>query len=274
MIEYSCADFTFPVLGHEQALKLIKLMGFDWVDIGLFTDRSHIQPEDQLDEPAKKGAMLSHLAGEIGLGISDVFLQSALDCNDRAINHPDTKIRQEEREKFKRLVEYTLAAGCEHITCLPGVHTGTPDCNDICAEELSFRCEYARKFGITYSIEPHLGSIMSTPKDALYMLERCEDLTLTLDHSHYISQGFSTDDVTPLVKYAKHFHVRGASNGNMQTSVKESTTDFPKALRGLKETNYAGKICFEYCWLEWENCNRTDNVSETLLLRELIEKAL
>jgi hypothetical protein len=41
----------------------------------------------------------------------------------------------------------------------------------------------------------------------------------------------------------------------------------------MKETNYKGYIGVEYTWSEWENCNRTDNLSETILLRDLLREA-
>ncbi len=61
MIEFSCSDFSFPLLSHEKALELISLMDFKQVDIGLFKDISHIQPKGQLDFPAKKGEALRKL---------------------------------------------------------------------------------------------------------------------------------------------------------------------------------------------------------------------
>ena len=32
-------------------------------------------------------------------------------------------------------------------------------------------------------------------------------------------------------------------------------------------------MAVEYVWTEWGQCNRTDNVTETLLLRSLLDKA-
>ncbi len=38
----ACADFTFPLLPHANALDLIAMLGIKGVDIGLFEDRSHL----------------------------------------------------------------------------------------------------------------------------------------------------------------------------------------------------------------------------------------
>ena len=34
--KFASADFTFPLLEHDKVIKLIGLLGFDGIDIGLF----------------------------------------------------------------------------------------------------------------------------------------------------------------------------------------------------------------------------------------------
>jgi hypothetical protein len=36
----------------------------------------------------------------------------------------------------------------------------------------------------------------------------------------------------------------------------------------LAASGYRGYLAVEYVWIEWENMNRCDNVSETLLMRD------
>ena len=43
-LKLACADFTFPLLSHENALQLIAMLEFKGVDIGLFEERSHLFP--------------------------------------------------------------------------------------------------------------------------------------------------------------------------------------------------------------------------------------
>ena len=43
-LRLACADFTFPILPHDQVLQLIAMLGIKGVDIGLFEDRSHLRP--------------------------------------------------------------------------------------------------------------------------------------------------------------------------------------------------------------------------------------
>jgi hypothetical protein len=58
----------------------------------------------------------------------------------------------------------------------------------------------------------------------------------------------------------------------LQTVVKESTIDYARVVKIMKETHYSGYIGVEYTWNEWENCNKTDNISETIILRDLIKE--
>jgi sugar phosphate isomerase/epimerase len=273
-IEFSCADFAFPTLPHHKVLRLISLMEFSWVDIGVFKDRSHLQPADQFGEPEKTGAALKKAASDSGLGINGIFLQSSLDFAEAAINHPDAGVRSRERETFLRAVDYTLAAGSRHLTGLPGVDFGTDESPKLCVQELAWRVETAKKRGVVYAVEPHLGSIMGTPEKALAVLEEVDGLTIALDHSHFTFQGISLDRIGPLTKYASILHARGAAKGEAQTSFERNETDFAQVANHLREVRYGGRICMEYCYLRWENLNRTDNISETMKLRQFLAKEL
>jgi len=274
MQKFSCADFAFPHLSHENSLKLIKLMGIDYIDVGLFEDRSHIQPSGEFTDPEKNGALLKQKASDCGLGVIDIFMQTSLDFMEVAINHPEASVRNTQREIFKKLCDYSLAAECHHVSGLPGVYFDENSWS-LCADELLWRVDYAKNLGLSYSVEAHYGSIIQDPKKALKMLqEDAKGLTLALDHSHYTFQGIPTAEIRPLMDYAAHMHARGAKPGEMQCSVERNDTDFALVAEHIKSAGYEGAICLEYTYTAWENCNRTDNVSETILLKDLLTKYL
>jgi hypothetical protein len=52
--------------------------------------------------------------------------------------------------------------------------------------------------------------------------------------------------------------------------MKDNIIDFTAIRDALQKRNYPGWMCLEYVWVDWEGCNRTDNVSETILLRDLL----
>ena len=165
-LKLACADFTFPLLAHEQAFKLIALLGFRGVDIGLFEDRSQLQPSHVKPNPAASARALSQKVADAGLEFADIFFQ-APSFEQMAANHPDAGAL------FLRRLEFALRCTATHLTGLPGVEwDGVPFETSLqrSADELAWRVEQARQAGVVYSVEAHFGSIVPTPQKAMQLL--------------------------------------------------------------------------------------------------------
>lgn len=275
-MKFSCADFTFPLLPHEKVLSLIKLLDIPAVDLGIFEGRSHHYPSQVVPDPE---GMAARLRGELdrhGLQAADVFVQTGAEPPVAAANDPDPAVRAKNRETLEAMVLFARALGCRHVTGLPGVlHDGVDPRQDwaLAVEETAWRVDCAKNVGLTYAIEPHVGSILPDPETTMKFIGDCPDITLTLDYGHFAYQGMSNESVHPLLPHASHFHARGGANGQLQSTMKDNTIDFEAVLNGLKAAGYDGYLCLEYVYVDWEGCNRTDNVSETLLLKAALEKA-
>ena len=266
------ADFTYPLLTHDQVLDVMVMLGYQGVDIGLFQDRSHLQPSDILPNLAASARELSAKVAGRGLDFADIFFQSS-SFEVMTANHPDAAERARSREFFQQMLEFTVRCNARHMTGLPGLKWGQePHETSLkrCAEELVWRVEKAKEVGVTFSVEPHLGSVAPTPQDALRLVELAPGLTLTLDYTHFTYQGFPDSDVEPLIPYASHFHARGACRGRLQAPSKENVIDYPRVLRALNNAGYTGYIGIEYVWQDWERNNEVDNISESILLRDEI----
>ncbi len=273
---FACADFTFPLLEHDKTITLIGLLGFDGIDVGLFENRSHLQPSVVFGDASGNGRTLRQKAEDAGICVADVFLQCDVDFEPRAINHPDAAVRARARDWFLRTLEYAEAAGSRHVTCLPGV-SFEPEETDSFAratEELAWRVEQAHKACITFGTEAHTGSIADTPQKALRLVQETEGLTLTLDYTHFAIAGIPDAQVHPLIPHASHFHARGAAKGVLQAVLSENTIDYAQIVRLMQDAGYSGFIGVEYIWMEWQNANRVDNVSEGIQLRKLMEKVM
>jgi sugar phosphate isomerase/epimerase len=273
---FSCTDFTFPLLSHRNALKLISMLGIGAVDIGFLQDRSHIQPSHVAADPLGEGEKLRKTLEGEGLAAADIFLQSAMDFSSLALNQVQEEARKKAREDFLCALQFAEGCGSNHVTCLPGVFF-PEDAGDASLErarsELAWRVEQAAAHGIILGIEAHRGSIADTPARAKALAESVPGLTLTLDYSHFIRSGFSQAEVAPLLAYARHFHARGASPQMMQTPLKESSVDFVQVVKDMKAAGYRDVITLEYVYENWEDNFRVDTVSETILLKQLIESA-
>jgi sugar phosphate isomerase/epimerase len=274
MFKFSCADFTFPVLERPAALRLVKLLGFDHVDIGLFARSEHFSPIDLRADPVSYTTQVLQDLDAAELQASDVFVQIGLDPSQCAANDPSSTIRLTNRELFSHALEFCVATRCKHLTGLPGVfHSAIPRGTDLefAAEEAEWRMSECKSAGIEYAIEPHVGSICGEVESARAFLDRVEGLTLTLDYGHFVMAGENSAQVHELLPFASHVHVRGGAPERLQTSVDENVIDFDGMLARLAQLDFDGFLALEYVWMDWKGCNRTDNVSETILLRRALE---
>jgi len=272
-LKLACADFTFPLLTHDQALDVIAMLGFDGADIGLFQGRSHLQPADQFADVSISARQLRQKLDARELKCADVFLQMDPDLGAFAINHPEVSRRQKAREWFERTLEYATACGCGHVTALPGVAFDGVDVSDsfkLSCAELSWRVERARQANLVFGIEAHVGSIVPTPREALRLVQAVPGLTLTLDYTHFAYVGLPDNEVEPLLAHASHFHVRGACRDRLQTSFKNNVIDYRRIVQVMNERKYPGYVGIEYVWTDWQHCNECDNLSETILFRDYL----
>jgi len=275
-MKLACADFTFPLLPHDKSLDLIASLDLEGVDIGLFEKRSHLWPSKEFRDVSKNARALRRKLDDRGLACADIFLQCDPDFTPYASNHPDKARRRKAADWFRKAVEYACEAGSKHVTGLPGVEfsgeESTRDSFRRAAEELSWRVEEARSAGITFSVEPHIGSIVPTPEKTLKLIEATPGLTLTLDYTHFTRVGMEDSRIEPLCAHAGHIHTRGARKGRLQAPLKENSIDYARVVQMLKKSGYAGWLGIEYVWMDWEHCNECDCVSETILFRDLLRK--
>ena len=267
----ACSDFTFPLLTHNGALQLVSMLGFAGVDIGLFEERSHLWPSNEFRNAARSARSLRRKLDDLDLEPADIFLQMSMDFAPYAINHPQRTRRQKARDWFLKAVEYAAECGCRHVTTLPGVRNPGESRADSFArsvEELNWRVTRAGAHDIVFGVEPHVGSLVPRPKSAERLVEAVPGLTLTLDYTHFTRIGLPDSDVEPLMKYASHFHARGARRGRLQTSFDKNAIDYRRVVEVMKATGYAGWLGVEYIWIDWEHCNECDNVSETVRFRD------
>jgi sugar phosphate isomerase/epimerase len=277
-LKLASADFTFPLLPHDKVLDLIAALEMDGIDIGLFEGRSHLWPSREFRNVAKSAKSLCRKLDDRGLKPADVFLQMNPDFVPFAINHPQASRRRRARDTFLRTLDYASRLGSPHVTTLPGVYFETQESQaeswKRSQEELAWRVERAKAQRILFSIEAHVGSLAPSPKEAERLVKGVPGLTLTLDYTHFTRLGMPDGAIEPLVKYASHFHVRGAQKGRLQTSFKANTIDYKRVLRSMRKTGYNGYLGIEYVWIDWEHCNESDNLSETILFRDFLRSAM
>jgi sugar phosphate isomerase/epimerase len=273
----ACADFTFPLLEHDQALQLISMLRVEGVDIGLFENRSHLWPSREFVHTASAAKRLKERFDELSLRPADIFLQMDPDFVAHAINHPDTNCREKARDWFQHALEYARTLGCLHVTALPGADFDSEAHEDSLGraiDELAWRVEQSQAMGVVFGTEAHVGSIATTPEGAAELIEKVPGLTLTLDYTHFTKEGVRDTRIEPLVKYASHFHVRGARSGRLQAGFEQNTIDYERVLTAMKEADYRGWLGLEYVWTDWEHCNECDNLCESIRYRDYLRETM
>ena len=274
-LRLACADFSFPLLSFEQTLDLIAMLAIPGVDIGLFEGVHHLTPSEEFRDLKGSARRLKTALEDRDLELADVFMVAALDRESLAPNNPDPEELRKSREALDRGLEYISLAGGSHMTQLPGVPfdgDSVEDSFERAAEELVWRVDRAREFGVTYAVEPHLESIIEEPETVLRMVERAPGLTLSLDYTHFTKAGYPDSEIEPLLWHASHFHVRGARTGRLQAPFSENTIDYQRILTSMRDQEYQGYQALEYVWIDWENCNECDNLSETIIFRNYLRE--
>lgn len=276
-MKLSCADFTWPLLPHQDVLRLIHSLEIEGLDLGVFAERSHIRPEIIRKDVPLWAGILRERIHTAGLELADVFVQNALDFETMAPNNPDPREREAGMELFVDMLEFARRLESPGITILPGARFGDEPWEDAIArsaEGLKQRVHTAARHGIQVSVEGHVGSCVDTPEKLARLLELTPGLRLTLDYTHYAYAGIPDSEVEPLIPYARHFQARGARRGKLQAKFGDNTINYGRILQRLVDTSYAGFFAIEYVWTEWQQLNETENVCETILMRDFVKAAL
>ena len=265
---------TFQQFPHGINFDHVAALELNGIDIGLFEGRSHLWPSREFNELAQSAKLLRNKLANRGVKPADVFLQLDPDFGPYAINQPDAGRRHHAREQFLRTLEYASELGSPHVTTLPGVYfekdESATDSWQRSQDELAWRVEQAKSHNIIFAVEAHVGSLAPNPREAERMVRGVPGLTLTLDYTHFTRTGLADAEIEPLVQYASHFHVRGARKDRLQTSFKSNTIDYARVLSTMRACGYSGYLGIEYVWIDWEHCNESDNLSETILFRDFL----
>lgn len=267
----SCATYSWPALSLENSFKVISMLGFDAVDIGVFADSPHITPEYVAINPMIAASFIQRLLDSYGLKCADVFWIPAPTFEGCSPNHEDPQIRR----KLDNLIVST-AKFCNHLkvdglTVLPGAPFATESHEkaiERVAPGLVHWIDLVGDQGIELSVEPHSGSCIDSPSKSCVLVESVPGLKITLDPAHFLFGGATMEDLIQVMPHSRHVQLRGARKQVMQARMVESDLDLVNLLDQLKRVNYHGYLASEYVWHETWNCDRVDNISETSALRD------
>ena len=276
-MKLGCADFTWPLMTHEDVVRHIAALGFDGIDLGLFEGRSHIQPGMVRQDVAMWSGVIGERLATAGLEAADVFFVPSFTLEDLAANHPDPAQRDGGFEAFCDILEFARRLGAPGMTMNGGIPIegqATSESMRLSAAELTRRVEAAAAHDIEVRVEASVNSNTPTPEMALELVDAVPGLKLTIDYCHFVYQDIPESDVHPLLEHAAHFQCRGAAPGRMQVNFQENTIDYRGVLERLMALRYEAYFSIEYVWIDVWDCNRTENTMETIQFRDFAKAVL
>ena len=276
-MKLGCADFTWPLMTHEDVVRHIAALGFDGIDLGLFEGRSHVQPGMVRQDVAMWSGVIGERLATAGLEAADVFFVPSFNLEDLAPNHPNRAQRDGGFEAFCDILEFARRLGAPGMTMNGGIlieGQSTSDSMRLSASELTRRVEAAAEHDIEVRVEASVNSNTPTPEMALELVDAVPGLKLTLDYCHFVYQDIPESDVHPLLEHAAHFQCRGAAPGRMQVNFQENAIDYRGVLERLMALGYDAYFSIEYVWIDVWDCNRTENTMETIQFRDFVKAVL
>jgi sugar phosphate isomerase/epimerase len=262
----SCSEYSFPaVAGQRERIGMVRLLGFELVDIALFlADGTELVADTTAVTAGLRSALTEH-----GLASEDLFLAVGETVEEIAPNQRDHGLREQRRREFVAAARIAAELGIRGVTVLPGVAWAEDPAAswDVCVEELAWRVGEAAALGVEVRIEPHAGSIASVPELTTRLCEAVSGLRLTLDVSHFELQSVTLDRTLTLVPLAGHLHVRAARPGAIQVRWQDNETDFATLVAALRSHGYQGAYCVEYVPMPKWRCDEMDVVTEALAMR-------
>ncbi len=275
-MKFTCTSWSWSLLAFEDVVDVMsRMFGLTAIDVGAFSGWAHFEPEELVARPGEFATRLNACAENHGVQYTDMIMTFKPDYAAGAVNDPDPKLRAENVETFKRLCEFCVQAKIPGFTMLPGVEhesIGREASLDLSIEGFAPLAALAKSAGLRIGFEPHVGSITESPEDALKVATAVDHLTFTLDYAHFACQGYTDEQVHPLLEHTGHFHMRQARKGENQCRTNEGTIDFDAILTRLQQLSYTGWCAYEYVWEQWEDSDRVDVMCETLTLKKQLAK--
>ncbi len=240
--------FGLTGLTPDLACQVAAIAGIRPVSFGLKAIRQDMESwEAFMRSPERTGEVMKERLGRYGQQAVELFM-CAIPWEDGVTpSEADTSKSAPALDCFRRICAYAAAAGFSHVMGVPGTPGEDAIASWACAEEaLAKMTTIAREEGTGFTVEPHRGSLLSHPDDALRMARNVPGLAYSLDYSHFYAQGFAIDAVQPLHAYSLHMHIKQASPGVPKSKWHEGTVPYADVIGRLWGAAWSGVLSSEF----------------------------
>lgn len=261
----SVTSWSFPACSLPEAWALARAIGIPQIDLGPLhgpaLDTGLIR-----QDPGAAAAALAPL----GLRSPNLYWLFGATPHDHPLSDPESLPRN--LNDLEQAASFAAALNIPTLFLLPGVsrpRTPRADLHKATATALRAMIPLAKAHGLTLSVEPHVGGILTTPAETLALIEAVPGLKLTLDYAHFTCMGIPQSAIDPLARHAAHVHLRQARPGALQAKWGAGTLDFAAMFETLRAAEYQGSLAIEYVHQSYMDTLHDDVLTETIAMRNL-----
>ncbi|NND19695.1 MAG: sugar phosphate isomerase/epimerase [Silicimonas sp.] len=260
----SITSWSFTGCTLREACGISRALGLNAIDLGLLHGPA-LDRQQVLSDPK---AAADEFAG-FDIGCSNVYWLFGDGLEERALSKTDAL--DANLKDFETVCRFAKLVGARTLFVLPGVTEPgiAPETTlDNSARALGELLPIAQEAGLILTVEPHIGGILNSPARTLEMVERVDGLGLTLDYAHFVTSGFTQDQIDPLLPFAQHMHLRQARPGHLQVKWGNGTIDFGEIFERLRLLDYDGFLSLEYVHQPYIETLYDDVLTETIAMRD------
>jgi sugar phosphate isomerase/epimerase len=264
-MKLSLTSWSFPACTLAEASGITRALGISAMDLGLLHGAA-LDRQAVLRAPEETAGKLRSK----DIQVANVYWLFGNDVADRAVSDP--RARDQNLADLEKVARFAKSIGAPTLFVLPGVmrpgerHSALFDQS---AATLRAMLPIAASHGVTLTVEPHIGGLLSSPDLTLALIDQVPGLKLTLDYAHFACMGFTQDQVDRLAPHAAHVHLRQAKPGALQTKWGMGTLDFAAMFDTLNDVDYAGYLSIEYVHQGYMDTLSDDVLTETIRMRDL-----
>ena len=263
--------FSTPHCTLEESARIWHALGIRVMDLGNGRDLDPNHVALNIDAEADR---VRAIGDAVGMRFHDVFPQAT---DKHITNTPDSVEYEHQRKVNTAWIEFAAKAGMDGVTLSPGIYwpgLTVEQAFNRSRDQLRVLVDVAAEFAMNLRIEPHVDSVTWSPELALRMLDEVPGLSFTLDHSHFVFHGMPYEQIALMHPHGTHWHARQASLSRLQARFDEGTVDFGRIVADLTRHGYNGVIALEVVTTPWLELDRTDVLTETVLLRDQLRALL
>lgn len=131
-----------------------------------------------------------------------------------------------------------LAKATKVVTLVvPSSELGTPFNEEV--ERLRRLVDLAALEGARVGMKTTIGCLTEDPDTAVVLCDNVKGLGLTLDPSHYVCGPHSRRNITKLMKYVFHVHLRDSTKDTLQVRIGQGEIEYGRLIGQLRKVHYS-----------------------------------